>query len=128
MTSDSESETILVTNDKNLINKSLINKINSLDYNDFLLRVNRITSNPAPKKSQKRKEVFLDSPGPSHLLTKKPSIKRNEAQRNSQPSPLNNMTCVKNVKKFMVTLMTFLEQQTNMYIEELVGHLNLYPK
>jgi len=46
--SNLECETILVTNDKNLINKSLINDLVSISYDDFLIK---LIKNPTDRRS-----------------------------------------------------------------------------
>jgi predicted ribonuclease YlaK len=47
-----DSLTVLVTNDRNLINKSLINKLQSLNFNNFVVKLEHLVQNQLSKTSQ----------------------------------------------------------------------------
>ena len=57
---DPDCDTILVTNDKNLINKSLINNLNALSFDNFNQRIEQLSTKKPKTKRVENKSVIRE--------------------------------------------------------------------
>ncbi len=112
-----DSETVLITNDKNLNNKALIYKVKSLCFTDFLLEyygfgvkadeveANNLKKKKTPEKEGTSKQLQREvRESPQTIKNKKTinkiaiSSKQEMITEDSSFEPVNNMTCNKNKK------------------------------
>ena len=99
---------MLVTNDINLINKSLIHNLKSINFNSFLLELHGIIDKSKPPEREKIFRADDAIEGTSSKLTKSNHVSKCDHETNVLHP--HNLIYTVNVKKFLTKMVIFYDR------------------